>query len=103
MKCVISSLYFCTAVRYGRVPKRSLSSQDVVTSSSGQLAGSEETSNQSEAGLQQSYDTILIISQAHHAHCDVTEDKIKALTPRPVSLVSDARFLHCRFGNKEYL
>ena len=34
------------------------------------------------------YDIILNISQAHHAHCAVTEDKIKLLQRKHSTLVS---------------
>ena len=73
----------CTAVRYGRVPKRSKSldeqkvtttegSQDLTVAESKQLA---------------IYDIILTISQAHHANCAYTEDKIRTLVKKKVSLV----------------
>jgi len=34
------------------------------------------------------YDTILTVSQAHHAHCAYTEEKIRNLVRTPVILVS---------------
>ena len=34
------------------------------------------------------YDTILTISQAHHANCPYTEDKIKGLAKKPIFLVN---------------
>ena len=34
------------------------------------------------------YDVILSVSQAHHTHCAVTEDKIKVIQRKPATLVS---------------
>lgn len=34
------------------------------------------------------YDTILTISQAHHANCSYTDDKIKGLSKKPIFVVS---------------
>lgn len=36
------------------------------------------------------YDTILTISQAHHANCSYTDDKIKGLAKKPIFVVSCA-------------
>lgn len=33
------------------------------------------------------YDTILTISQAHHANCSYTDDKIKGLAKKPIFIV----------------
>ena len=33
------------------------------------------------------YDTILTISQAHHANCSYTDDKIKGLSKKPIFVV----------------
>ena len=38
------------------------------------------------------YDTILTVSQAHHAHCAYTEEKIRNLVRTPVILVSFSHF-----------
>ena len=75
---------FSPAVRYGRVPKRSKSQEDHNVTSS--------DSSQEQSALESRqlaiYDVILSISQAHHAHCSVTEDKVKNIVRRHFTLVS---------------
>ncbi|KAL8614276.1 hypothetical protein ACOMHN_007614 [Nucella lapillus] len=71
------------SVRYGRVPKRSKSQEDQSVSST--------DSSQEQSALESRqlaiYDVILSISQAHHAHCAVTDDKIKNIPRRPATLL----------------
>ena len=85
-----------TAVRYGRVPKRSQSCEDQLPMSTtieplDQLQmESEEEMVAMETRRLAIYDVILTISQSHSAFCDVTEDKVKTLTPKHVTLVRSA-------------
>ena len=75
------------AVRYGRVPKRSRSQdeQKVTTTVDSQDMSNPESSQES---LQLAmYDIILTVSQAHHANCSTTDDKLKQLVRQPTSLV----------------
>ena len=73
------------AVRYGRVPKRTKSQDEQ------RVTTTEPTGPQDQSALESKqlaiYDTILTISQAHHANCNLTEDKVKNITRRPFSLV----------------
>lgn len=76
-----------TAVRYGRVPKRSKSQDEQrVTTTAAEAAPQDQSAVESRQLA--IYDVILTISQAHHAHCPVTEDKVKNLVRQPFSLVS---------------
>ncbi|ELU17326.1 hypothetical protein CAPTEDRAFT_93472, partial [Capitella teleta] len=79
------------SVRYGRVPKRSRSTDEQRVSTSGE-SSSPQASSQEQAVLESKqlamYDIILTISQAHHANCLTTEDKVKALSTNPTSLIS---------------
>ncbi|XP_012935301.1 ecdysone-induced protein 78C [Aplysia californica] len=72
------------SVRYGRVPKRSKSQEDQSVTSS--------DSSQEQSALESRqlaiYDVILSISQAHHAHCAITEDKIKNIVRQPTTLMT---------------
>lgn len=72
------------SVRYGRVPKRSKSQEEQSVTSS--------DSSQDQSALESKqlaiYDVILSISQAHHAHCAITEDKIKNLARHPATLMT---------------
>jgi len=105
-------MFLCAAVRYGRVPKRSLSADDQPVSSTEpiemQHAGSAESTvttlspadaNQS-AGIETEediaafesrqlavFDVILSVAHSHTVHCDTTEDKVAALAKKPASLV----------------
>ena len=102
----------CAAVRYGRVPKRSLSADDQplsTTESEMQHAGSVESTvtTLSPADATQSagieteediaafesrqlavFDVILSVAHSHTVHCDTTEDKVAALAKKPASLVA---------------
>ncbi|XP_064635746.1 ecdysone-induced protein 78C-like [Lineus longissimus] len=71
------------SVRYGRVPKRakSLDDQQVTTTEPGQDAAEIETKQLA------IYDVILTISQAHHANCALTEDKLKTMSRTVGSLL----------------
>ncbi|XP_052067616.1 ecdysone-induced protein 78C-like [Mytilus californianus] len=71
------------SVRYGRVPKRSKSVDDPFGGSS-DLYPDDSAAESRHLAL---YDIILNISQAHHAHCAVTEDKIKLLQRKHSTLM----------------
>ena len=87
---ISSLLCLASAVRYGRVPKRSKSLDDQrVSTTEGRQEQSELENRQLAI-----YDIILTISQAHHANCMLTEDKIKNLVRRPITLVSGRRLFH---------
>ncbi|KAK6973991.1 ecdysone-induced protein 78C, partial [Biomphalaria glabrata] len=72
------------SVRYGRVPKRSKGQEEQSVSSS--------DSSQDQSALESKqlaiYDVILSISQAHHAHCAITEDKSKNIVKRHATLMT---------------
>lgn len=72
------------AVRFGRVPKRSKSMDEAHVSST------DPTLEQSQLESKQLaiYDIILNVSQAHLAHCGVTDDKLKILQRKHATLVS---------------
>ncbi|XP_050408671.1 ecdysone-induced protein 78C [Patella vulgata] len=74
------------SVRYGRVPKRS-KSQD----HDQRVSSTDSISTQEQSALENKqlaiYDVILSISQAHHAHCAVTEDKMKNFNRKNSTLV----------------
>lgn len=75
-----------TAVRYGRVPKRSrerMQDETRVTS----MTGESEVDSELEKRQLALYDIILGVSQAHHANCNYTDDKIKNLALRPMHFV----------------
>jgi len=100
-------------VRYGRVPKRSLSADDqpVSTTESSlemQLSVSAETTATAMSAADDSqstaieseeditafenrqmavFDVILSVAHSHTVHCDTTEDKVAALAKKPASLV----------------
>ena len=65
------------------MPKRSKSQEDHNVSSS--------DSSQEQSALESRqlaiYDVILNISQAHHAHCAITEDKVRNIVRHPATLV----------------
>ncbi|XP_046360675.1 ecdysone-induced protein 78C-like [Haliotis cracherodii] len=75
------------SVRYGRVPKRSKSQDDQRVSST--------DSSQDQTALENKqlaiYDVILSISQAHHTHCGLTEDKIKVIQRKPATLMQQIK------------
>lgn len=72
-----------SAVRFGRVPKRSKSMDEQHVSST------EPTLEQTALESKQLaiYDIILNVSQAHLANCGVTDDKLKLLQRRHATLV----------------
>lgn len=76
-----------TAVRYGRVPKRSRpQSEDkedarVSTSDSSEPLPLPEPDSKN-VGL---YDIILSVAQAHQAHCEYTEEQTRSLLRKPIS------------------
>jgi len=104
----------CAAVRYGRVPKRSLSADDqslntseslemqtmgvaestAATLSPGDmtpLTGGSIESEEDIAAFENRqlavFDVILSVAHSHTVHCDTTEDKVAALAKKPASLV----------------
>jgi len=104
---------FCAAVRYGRVPKRSLSADDQPVSTTESLemqpAGSAESTATALSAADDSqsmgieteediaafenrqlavFDVILSVAHSHTVHCDTTEDKVAALAKKPASLVA---------------
>lgn len=104
---------FCAAVRYGRVPKRSLSADDQSLSTSESLEMQPTGSAESTAatlspedatpstGVETEediaafesrqlavFDVILSVAHSHTVHCDTTEDKVAALAKKPASLVT---------------
>ena len=78
------------AVRYGRMPRRSQSTDEQRVSTSGEPSDQQSQYEQATVESRQLaiYDIILTISQAHHANCAVTEDKVKTMVKKPASLVS---------------
>ena len=83
------SFFLFSAVRFGRVPKRSKSlDEQRVTSTDASLDQTALENKQLAI-----YDIILNVSQAHHAHCGVTEDKLKNLERKHSTLVR--KFMHC--------
>uniref|UniRef100_A0A915ICZ9 Nuclear receptor domain-containing protein n=1 Tax=Romanomermis culicivorax TaxID=13658 RepID=A0A915ICZ9_ROMCU len=74
------------SVRYGRVPKRSRERlQDDARVSS---CTDPEVDSELEKKQLALYDIILSVSQAHHANCAYTDDKIKNLPQIPLNFVS---------------
>lgn len=72
------------SVRFGRVPKRSKSlDEQRVTSTDASLDQTALENKQLAI-----YDIILNVSQAHHAHCGVTEDKLKNLERKHSTLMT---------------
>lgn len=83
------------AVRYGRVPKRSLSGEDQSVSTTQPVEGHPKVEEAVPDGNCQMaiFDVIYSISHSHTAHCSETEDKVLAMAKAPVTLVSSARLL----------
>ncbi|KAJ8299213.1 hypothetical protein KUTeg_023273 [Tegillarca granosa] len=71
--------------KYGRVPKRSKSLDEQSVSSSDSSLDQSAIENKQLA----IYDIILSISQAHHANCAVTEDKVKLIQKKPATLMTN--------------
>ncbi|XP_033751290.1 ecdysone-induced protein 78C-like [Pecten maximus] len=71
------------SVRYGRVPKRSKSQDDQCVTSTDQNLDQTDLENKQLA----IYDIILSVSQAHHANCTVTEDKVKHIQKKQSTLM----------------
>lgn len=78
------------SVRYGRVPKRSLSADDppIGASNLSELQRNVEKESTVDARHLELYDVILSIFRSHAAHCDETEDKVLSLNKCQVSLLS---------------
>ncbi|XKL65225.1 hypothetical protein PGB90_008645 [Kerria lacca] len=71
------------SVRYGRVPKRSRERSD----SESNRVSTSDSSEHSDAESKHLavYDVILMVSQAHHANCDYTEEQTRGLIRRPIA------------------
>ena len=78
------------AVRYGRVPKKSKEKERLdekanrVTQAEADQSSSVDVDSKDLA----MYDMILTISQAHHANCSYTDEKVKGLSKKPIYIVS---------------
>lgn len=91
--CITAGWCFSVAaVRYGRVPKRSLSADDppIGASNLSELQRNVEKESTVDARHMELYDTILSIFHSHAAHCDETEDKVLSLNKCQVSLVGQS-------------
>lgn len=80
-------------MRYGRVPKRSLSGEDQAVSTTEPMEGGGQPKVENVAAAAENrqmaiYDVIRSISHSHTAHCSETEDKVMAMQKFSVSLVS---------------
>ncbi|XP_025086867.1 ecdysone-induced protein 78C-like isoform X3 [Pomacea canaliculata] len=85
------------SVRYGRVPKRSKSLEEQSVSSTDSL----QEQSALESRQLAIYDVILSISQAHHAHCGLTDDKIKNI-PRTAATLLQMNKLRIPEGRTHY-
>lgn len=79
---VLSNL---TAVRYGRVPKRS---RERSTEETSRVTTTEQEQSDTDSKQLAVYDVILTISQAHHANCGYTEEHTRNLVRKPLILPS---------------
>lgn len=82
-----------SAVRYGRVPKRSRErleeqQQRVVSSGQQQQQQQLETEQLESSRELALYDLTLTIAQAHHSHCAYTEMRTRGLVRKPAIFVS---------------
>jgi len=93
---VATCSFLSSAVRYGRVPKRSSSGEDQAVSTTEPMEGGggqpkvENVVAAAENRQMAIYDVIRSISHSHTAHCSETEDKVLALQKFSVSLVSSS-------------
>ena len=93
---VATCSFLSSAVRYGRVPKRSSSGEDQAVSTTEPMEGGggqpkvENVVAAAENRQMAIYDVIRSISHSHTAHCSETEDKVMALQKFSVSLVSSS-------------
>ncbi|KAI2807605.1 hypothetical protein BLOT_005542 [Blomia tropicalis] len=79
------------SVRYGRVPKKSKEKERLEEKANGVTqAEADQSSAAAEIDSKDLalYDTILTISQAHHANCSYTDDKIKGLSKKPIFVIT---------------
>lgn len=76
-----------TAVRYGRVPKRSRERGGEETAAPAARVSSSDA-EQSDAETKQLavYDIILTVSQAFHANCGYTEEQTRGLVRKPLQV-----------------
>ena len=93
-----------SAVRYGRVPKRSKSMDQATQQQQQPNSTTPDTDPVDpvviptpEDKLRQRhqlavYDVVLTIAQSHHCHCLTTDDKVKALARKTLSLVCGLKF-----------
>lgn len=77
-------------MRYGRVPKKSKEKERLEEKANGVTQAEADQSSVVDIDAKDLalYDTILTISQAHHANCSYTDDKIKGLAKKPIFIVS---------------
>lgn len=76
-----------SAVRYGRVPKRS---RERSTEEASRVTTSDADQSDTETKQLAVYDVILTVSQAHHANCGYTEDNTRNLVRKPLAPVPPA-------------
>lgn len=81
----MSNISVFSAVRFGRVPKRSKSMEEQLVTST-DLSPEQSALESKQLAI---YDIILSVSQAHLANCGVTEDKLKCLQRQHSTLVSN--------------
>lgn len=74
-------IYHFTAVRYGRVPKRS---RERSTDESSRVTTTDADQSDNETKQLAVYDIILTVSQAHHANCGYTEEHTRSLVRKPL-------------------
>lgn len=74
-------VYWFTAVRYGRVPKRS---REKSTEETSRVTTTDADQSDTETKQLAVYDIILTVSQAHHANCGYTEEHTRNLVRKPL-------------------
>lgn len=79
---------YVSAVRYGRVPKRS---REQSTEEATHLMISNADQNENDGKQLEIYDLILTISQAHHANCAYTEENTRNLVQKPLMQAPPSR------------
>lgn len=75
--------FLVTAVRYGRVPKRS---RERSTEEQSRVSTSDAEQSDPDTKQLAVYDVILTVSQAHHANCGYTEEQTRGLVRKPITL-----------------
>jgi len=87
-----------TAVRYGRVPKRSRErGGEESTAPPARVSSSDAEQSDAETKQLAVYDIILTVSQAFHANCGYTEEQTRGLVRKPLQVtpVSTERPVCC--------